>query len=523
VNLSRSPDRRRVVALVVLACLALGSAAGLAGGLVSCAAPGPRGTPVRPLSAPESQRLAAMRLTNLQDARAGLRATYGRGADEVRLTGWIDWGRALTYLRVDGPGAGAQRGLLQALPGVKATRPPAATEPPADAYAAPPARPPADGWRVGQWSAAGKDRTTLDAFLALVFMLAADRRDAAEVLRASDARWLGTEKIAGTPMDVLMGPAVPPPAPLAAPTPSAPASTIRPGRAAEATTAATVRANPAAVPSVMAQMGGAVRYWLDGTARLHRFEALLPGDRSVRVDLDRADRSPIAAVDALGGDPVQPRAVTAAEAKLLAGMLRRNLSRGGGAVALTLPTVPAANLRGTGWVDWRTGVAYLSVRDLDDPRKARLLRATRAGVAARPAPAGAADRPKPPLPPPGGGSWTYADWSRRMDSRGAPDLDLLLGELTALGAEARGDAARLRGRSSWLRADEVGGVPVTVFEILKPAERGIQRGQARLRYWVDRQGGLRRLEVRTRAGGFTQLDVTPGDAPALPAVPAGAP
>jgi hypothetical protein len=38
-------------------------------------------------------------------------------------------------------------------------------------------------------------------------------------------------------------------------------------------------------------------------------------------------------------------------------MLRRNLARGGGTVALTLPTVPATNLRGTGWVDWRAGVA----------------------------------------------------------------------------------------------------------------------------------------------------------------------
>jgi hypothetical protein len=161
------------------------------------------------------------------------------------------------------------------------------------------------------------------------------------------------------------------------------------------------------------------------------------------------------------------------------------------------------------------------VRDLDDPKTARLLRATRDGVAERPAPAGTPDAAKPPLPPPGGGSWTYADWSRRTDNRGATDLDLMLGELTTLAAETRPDADAVRARSSWLRKDEVGGLAVTVFETLMPAERGIQRGQARVRYWVDKQGGLRRLEVRTRAGGYAQLDVTPGEVPRLPAVPAG--
>jgi hypothetical protein len=59
---------------------------------------------------------------------------------------------------------------------------------------------------------------------------------------------------------------------------------------------------------------------------------------------------------------------------------------------------------------------------------------------------------------------------------------------------------------------------VTVYEILKPAERGIQRGHARFRYWVDEEGGLRRVELRTRAGSFAQLDIAPGDVPTLPHV-----
>ena len=40
-----------------------------------------------------------------------------------------------------------------------------------------------------------------------------------------------------------------------------------------------------------------------------------------------------------------------------------------------------------------------------------------------------------------------------------------------------------------------------------------------MRYWVDRSGLLRRLELRTRTGAFAQLDLVPGPVPDLPAVP----
>ncbi|GAB3810550.1 hypothetical protein GCM10027605_49060 [Micromonospora zhanjiangensis] len=108
--------------MVVLACLALGSGAGLAVGLA--------GRPTtdgpdegRALSAAEARRLAAMRVTNYRDGRAGLRATLGPPEGPTRLTGWVDWNRALIYLSVTGPGTAVAHGLIQAVPGLIASRP----------------------------------------------------------------------------------------------------------------------------------------------------------------------------------------------------------------------------------------------------------------------------------------------------------------------------------------------------------------------------------------------------------------
>jgi hypothetical protein len=78
----------------------------------------------------------------------------------------------------------------------------------------------------------------------------------------------------------------------------------------------------------------------------------------------------------------------------------------------------------------------------------------------------------------------------------------------------RDSASYFEENASFLRKDEVDGVGVTVFEIAKPAEQGkIGRGQARLRYWLDKTGAVKRLEARTRAGTFAQLDLVAGTVP----------
>jgi hypothetical protein len=523
VNLSRTTDRRRAVALAVLACLSIGSAVGLAGGLVSCT-PADEPAEARPLSAAEAQRLASMRLVNYRDKRAGIEARYGKGDATVRMTGWVDWTRSLVYLNVGGPGAGAERGLIQAVPGILATRPatpaadPAATPGVDTAVDAPPVTPPADGWRIRAFNVAGPKPAPLESFLALLFTVATDRTDAADVLEHSESRWLGTDKLAGTEVDVLLGPAVPPrevpPAGTTAPRVDAPSPT--PTALAKQSAAPTGSPTPA--PSALAQMGGGVRYWIDASSRMHRFEALLGNDVPVEVDLNRTDNPEFVAVDAFGGLPVNARGVTAEEAAVLARVAQRNLTRGGGTLDLTVPTMPAANLRGAGWIDWKDGTAYLSVRDLDNPADVALMRADREGVAVlqiRPR-----ANARPPLPAPTGDRWKYQRWVDRADTSGGLDLDLLVAEALTLAASDRDDPAALRQRASWLRADKIGDRAVSVYEIAKPQETGaVRRGQARMRYWIDKAGGLRRIELRTRTGAFAQLDITPGEVPDLPSVP----
>ncbi|MEV0395681.1 hypothetical protein [Polymorphospora rubra] len=607
---SPTGDRRRIVALVALGCVAVGSAAGLATGLVSCA---PAASPqARPLSTAEAQRLATMRMTNFQQARVGVHATIGDPGAEVRLIGRVDWSRALAYLSVSGPGAGERRGLLQAAPGVLATRP-ADTAPddvtptgtgavgtvrPADGSApgtptgnavstAPPDVPPADGWRIERFTASGPDTGPVESFLALLFAIAHDRADAADLIERSESRWLGRDRAGGATVDVLLGPAVPPqPKPTGADAPStaaapgtgtaAPAGTAPPAGTAAPSGTARSAPPPAAAPSgtpgtsagpsgtaapragtptpggspggapagdgsasagvdasrtggaattgpaggptsarpaetSLAAMGGAVRYWLDGDARLHRFEALLAGNRPVNAHLDRADDAGITAIDALGGRPVEPRAVTAEEADLLSRMRQRNRALGGGKVTFALPTVPTANLRGTGLVDWRNTVAYVAVGDLDKPGETALIRADRTGPAIRVAPQQVTADRQPPVPPPTDRGWTHVDWRQRGDAQGALDVDVLLTELLALGTGARDDVAALRRSAIRLRTDRIDDTAVTVFEIGRPGQAGAARpGQGRLRYWVDSSGALRRLELRTRTGAFAQLDVDPG-------------
>lgn len=569
------------MALAVLGCLAAGSGTGLTTTLVSCSPRRPTEVP-RPLSAAEAQRLAEMRLANHRDGRAGLTAVVGAADAQMRVTGWVDWHRRVIYASVDGPVAGRDRGLVQAAPRTLAVRPagparsvtvtsdptrsglttpdpnrsatPSAADrgSPATATAttrygaadAPPPTPPGDGWRVRPLIASGARPAALDSLLALVFAAATDRPDPVDPLRRGASRWLGRERLDGTTVDVLLGPAM-----AAASTPSRTPST-------------TPRGTPTSTAAGTGE--AAVRYWLDADARLHRLAATLPGHLPVLVDFDRTTRPEPAVIAALGGAPVRPRPVTPAEARLLARLRPAGQavdgSGDGTSVTLTLPTLagpaqpdrPAAttaatagpgrdtaagdraagrvtNLRGGGWITWYDPAAYLAVKEIDGTAAPLLLRADRDGVAVRTMPQSATDpavspgQPTvlPPLPPPVERAWSYRDWQGRGDPSGAPDLDLLIGAAFAAGNPAGRDADQLRTAASWLRPDVIGRNRVAVFEIRKPAEAAVPAGEGRLRYWVDRSGVLHRLELRTRAGVFAQLDIAPAQAPYLPYVPTG--
>lgn len=484
----RPANRRRALALSLAGMLALGLA-GLAGqDLVAGGAPA-GDEPARPLSGAEADRLARMRQLNWDHGRAGVRATLGEGADAVALRGWVDWRRPVIYLARSGPGETGTTELIQAVPGLTAYRAAetAGTEPPVD--------PPGDGWRLrqpGAGSAAGApvDPGLLDSLTTLLLTVGAREATSADLLADSEARWLGADRVAGHEVDILLGPALPPRVPPAGP----------------------AVPEPAHDPS-LAAMGGAVQYWLDGEARLHRLEAVLSRGTSVRVDLDRGDRTVPPVLDALGGAAIEPRPVTDQEAGTLSRLRQRNREAGGGEVALTLPDSEAAGaVRASGWLDWRHQVAYLAT--YRDGAPDGLLWADGDGIAGRRDHPPQRGLPPLPMPPPGG--WQWSRWEERGDDDGGFDLDLLINEALSLSGWREDGAATLKETARWLRTDALAGTAVTVYEIPRSIESRLDPGEARLRYWVDDESGvLRRLEIRTRSGGFGQLDLAPGPVPRL--------
>ncbi|MFV2101164.1 hypothetical protein [Micromonospora sp. LOL_024] len=448
----RGAYRRRRLTLTGLALTAVASAVLLVVTLVDWA---PGGPPPRAMTTAEQERLAAMRVTNLRDLRAGLHLTVGDGPARTDLLGWVDWARQLVYLDVGGPGAGPLRGLAQATPTVLVIRPdPTAMPTPAT----PPLVPPADGWRLPADQG-------LDPLLSLVFRLAADRPEPADGL---SGRWVGREQVNGETVDILE----------AAP---------RTGEPAHGTTAATPG------PSTP------TRYWLDLAGRVHRLETNLPGVGPVSVALNRADRPTLRPVEALGGRPGLPRALTTAERDRWRRLPARLRTAGGAAVTVTGPVSGASNLRGAGWLSWTSGTAYLGVADLDTDGRWTLVRHHDGKVARIETGTPDSGTARPPLPPPATGWLTGPHHTQALD----PLLEAAL--RAARGSGPGGDGRRTRG-------DTLAGTTVDVVQV--------DTALGPVRYWIDRTGLLRRLELPTRAGAWAQLDLNPGRVPRLTPPPA---
>ncbi|MGC4805893.1 hypothetical protein [Micromonospora sp. DT233] len=503
----RPGDGRRRTLVVALGVIAVAAAVGLAVALLTWA-PAAR-EPSRPVTPAEAERFAAMRVTNHRDVRSGLRLTTGADATRTELVGWVDWSRPLAYLDVGGPGAGAGRGLVQAVPGLMLLRrDPAAVPAPAN----PPLVPPADGWRVGDGPATRLLRPALE----LIFALAATRPEPAGATPPGAARWLAHAEAGGQQVDVLQAPlpgtttrAGGPTRTTAARTTAARIATPAPTRTTAARSASPSRSGaagsasppgwpgrPVSLPTAAGSpadatgpLDGAARWWVDRDARLHRLQGRLPGGVPVTVELHRADRPVLWPVAALGGRAGLPRALTAAEEGRLTRVAARMRAGGGATATLTAPVGAGRTLRGTGWISWSARAAYLSVGD--PPVGRTLRRHDTAGVWST-SDAGNA-LVAPPLPPPRAGHV----WERGPTD--ATDVDALVAA-----ALRPGPANGALATATRLRADRLAGRSVDVVEA------------GRLRYWIDGAGLLRRLELRTRLGTYAQLDLVPGRVPALP-------
>lgn len=401
-QIPRVGGRRRTI-LRTLVAMALLTATALVIGLSWT--PDPSGPP-RDATTDERTRLAAVRVTNYRDLRAGVHLTAGSESTRTDLVGWIDWSRPLLYLALGGSGAGPERGLLQATPEVILLRPaPVETSAPVDAPAPPPLVPPADGWRLATRPVEDRLRPLLD----LLFGLAADQSDPPS---GETARWIAHAE----GVDVLAA-RLPPARPGAAPPPATD-----------------------------------VHWWVDREARLHRLEAQLPHLGPVTVRLNRADRPTLRPVAALGGLPGTPRPLHAAEHRRLAVSPTRLRAAGGARITLTALLDSGTNLSGTGWIDWNRRSAYLAVDDLDAPHRRTLLRHNggRTDQTELPVTANTSVEPiEPPLPVPTTG-WHAAP---------AAGLPALLRATLQAAVTAPGGAARL------IRSDRLAGTELDVVEV----------------------------------------------------------
>lgn len=507
--------RRRIfgrtsLKIVAAVGLTLGVVASLNSGLASCSTK-EQAQRTRPLNEQELTRLADMRMRNYADGRVGLRGTIGEGARLTRINGWVDWRRALVYVSVSGSTPESDA-LVQAMPGVIALRPgpaPAkhqgsASPSPAAGPGQPPPDPPQDGWRVRPIELRGDDKSPLDNLVSFLFLIAKEQPDRADLLGGLRNEWVRRDSRDGVAVDVLLGPAVLP-EPEASPTPR-PTEQATPTASAVAGPPASIApsASAGSDPASLAAHGGAVGYWLDESGRLQRLEALLAAGLPTTIDLIRADRTEFVAVDALGGRDIAARKVSPAEAATLARMRQRHLRAGGGQITITVPTLPSALRTGRGWLDWRQQRAYLSVRDIDDDKYGMLVFADRYAVSVR-----KGDKPGPKLPPLPAprGDWKGVEWAQLSRSPEVTDLEYMLYEVLSLAAGQADDAAHIRTHARRLRVDVLNGVPVGVFELPTALETHAPPGKARLRFWMDNSGVLRRLELRTVTGGFAQLDL----------------
>jgi hypothetical protein len=504
-------DAGRTYAGIALLCLAAAAATVLGVGTMSAGAPRKPAASSSPpaISDAQARSLAAMRYGNLTDGRVAFHADLGSPGTGTRVAGWIDWQRPMVYLASLAATPGPADGLAQAVPGLIAIRAGRIAGAP-DGYPPPPATPPADGWRLRPLDPTAASGAAFDQLTALLFGLAADKPDDAGQVAGSGVRYLRRDTVSNVPVSVFTAP----PRPNAAPSGTSPFYAVPLfGSASPVPSAPSASPSPAS-PAPSASTAGPATYWLDDSSRLRRLDIVLGANLPVRIDFDRVKVPALNAVALLGGAPVQPRPVTADEARMLAELPVKDRAAKGGTVTVSVPVGAAGMVRATGWLDWRIPAFYLALRDLDDPAAASLLRAERTGVTTRGGATGGGVDGSPPLRPPADG-WNQSTWAQRGGDSGTVDLDALLTTVVNLGGGTRQDPSPLRTTANWLRTDSIGGVPVTVFEIRGGTETAAP-GHARLRYWVDRDGVLRRLEIRTAGGGYGYLDLTPGTPPVLP-------
>lgn len=178
-----------------------------------------------------------------------------------------------------------------------------------------------------------------------------------------------------------------------------------------------------------------------------------------------------------------PRPLSIPEAERLALVRFSNYTTGISAFAASVPS-PGGRLVLEGRVDFVNHLGYAGMRTdgRDDESSKGLVQWNLGRMAFAMSPS---TKPVDPVP--------VIDWQvRELRERGS-ELDGALRLLVNLGSD-RPENSQLLLQSSarWLRPDRIGDTAVDVFEGPKQKDAA----QARLRYWLDSDGKLRRLEAR---------------------------
>ena len=208
--------------------------------LAGCTPTAPTAPPDHTLTTDEAQRLAIARFTNYDE---GVREIVAEvpGERPVRFTGWVDFANHRGLVSVgtskDAPGELGLYAWTGDSIAVRDGAVPAAELPL-----------PEGDWQIEQLDPSS---SVVQNLFAVALSLGSDRPDNPTLLQQSDARWLRSDTIDGTPVDVITGPTSDGPA--------------------------TSTPDPAAAT---------VRYWIDDKGRLLRVELRQPGgDNWTRLDL----------------------------------------------------------------------------------------------------------------------------------------------------------------------------------------------------------------------------------------------
>jgi hypothetical protein len=188
------------------------------------------------------------------------------------------------------------------------------------------------------------------------------------------------------------------------------------------------------------------------------------------------------------------RPVTTEESQLLAITRFTNFDTGSRPIHTEL-TVSGVKTELIGWVDYSAQIGFASVTGSFG---AEDLLWTNAAVGAIPRTPDADGNPVLPIP-----DLSDPDWQIQTLDPTASALDALLAAVSALGSDRPDNPLLLQQSGAlWLREDDIGGTPVTVFaappsDAPANADTGLLTAEdATLRLWVAADGLLLRAEVK---------------------------